>query len=78
VAPIGDLTFVLSQFGDTLLVAIADAAFQTDTAAPIWLTFDQRPLHLFDAETERSLERDETTSRAASRRGAVPACISGA
>ena len=73
--PTGDPTFVRIRFGDMLLVVSTDATFQTDTVVPIWLTFDQWPVHLFDTATERSLERDETTSRAASRRGAAPVCI---
>jgi multiple sugar transport system ATP-binding protein len=52
VEPTGDLTFVHITLGDHLLVASAAAEFRSAPDAPIWLTFDQEHLHLFDAETE--------------------------
>ncbi len=52
VEPTGDLTFVNNTLGDHLLVASAAAEFRSVPDAPIWLTFDQEHLHLFDAETE--------------------------
>ena len=52
VEPTGDLTYVHVKLGEHLLVASADAGFRADPDAPIWITFDQEHLHLFDAETE--------------------------
>jgi multiple sugar transport system ATP-binding protein len=56
VEPTGDLTYVHFRLGDYLLVASTDAGFRAAPDAPIWLQFDQDHLHLFDAETEQSLE----------------------
>jgi multiple sugar transport system ATP-binding protein len=55
VEPTGDLTYVHVRLGDHLIVASADAGFRADPDSPIWLTFDQEHLHLFDAETEQLL-----------------------
>jgi multiple sugar transport system ATP-binding protein len=55
VEPTGDLTYVHVKLGDHLLVASADADFRADPDSPIWITFDQAHLHLFDAETEQLL-----------------------
>jgi multiple sugar transport system ATP-binding protein len=55
VEPTGDLTYVHIQLGSHLLVASADADFRAAPDSPIWLTFDQEHLHLFDAETEQLL-----------------------
>jgi multiple sugar transport system ATP-binding protein len=55
VEPTGDLTYVHVRLGDHLLVASADAAFRADPDSPLWLTFDQDNLHLFDANTEQLL-----------------------
>jgi multiple sugar transport system ATP-binding protein len=55
VEPTGDLTYVHVKLGDHLLVASADADFRALPDSPIWLTFDQEHLHLFDAETEQRL-----------------------
>jgi multiple sugar transport system ATP-binding protein len=71
VEPTGDLTFVHIQLGDTLLVASADAGFRANPDAPIWLTFDQRHLLLFDAETEQLLESGEPAVRTGARREAA-------
>jgi multiple sugar transport system ATP-binding protein len=55
VEPTGDLTYVHVKLGDHLLVASADADFRAAPDSPIWLTFDQEHLHLFDAESEQRL-----------------------
>ncbi len=55
VEPTGDLTYVHIKLGDHLIVASNHADFRAAPDAPIWLTFDQEHLHLFDAETEQRL-----------------------
>jgi multiple sugar transport system ATP-binding protein len=56
VEPTGDLTYVHLKLGDQLLVASNHADFRAAPDAPIWIMFDQDHLHLFDTETELSLE----------------------
>ena len=56
VEPTGDLTFVHLRLGDHLMVASDHADFRAAPDAPIWITFDQDHLHLFEAETELTLE----------------------
>ena len=55
VEPTGDLTFVHVSLGKHLLVASTEPGFRSQPDAPIWITFDQEHLHLFDAETEQRL-----------------------
>jgi multiple sugar transport system ATP-binding protein len=72
VEPTGDLTYVHVKLGEHLLVASTGAGFQAAPDAPLWLTFDQQHLHLFDAETELALPSDGSTSRTGVRREAAP------
>jgi multiple sugar transport system ATP-binding protein len=67
VEPTGDITFVHVALGDHLLVASTDPGFRSPPDAPIWLTFDQEHLHLFDAETEQRLAEHEAPARAHAR-----------
>jgi multiple sugar transport system ATP-binding protein len=71
VEPTGDLTYVHVRLGENLLVASASPEFRAAPDAPIWLTFDQDHLHLFDAETEQLLEGDGTPAQAGARREAA-------
>jgi multiple sugar transport system ATP-binding protein len=71
VEPTGDLTFVHVQLGNHLLVASSSPEFRAQPDAPIWLTFDQDHLHLFDAETELRLERGAPSARIAVEREAA-------
>ena len=71
VEPTGDLTFVHLRLGDLLLVASDDAAFRADPDAPIWITFDQDHLHLFDAKTELALGAIDTSTVGARRESAA-------
>jgi multiple sugar transport system ATP-binding protein len=71
VEPTGDLTFVHVQLGNHLLVASTSPEFRAQPDAPIWLTFDQDHLHLFDAETELRLEREAPAAKIAVEREAA-------
>ena len=55
VEPTGDLTYVHVRLGHELLVASEDADFRADLDDPIWITFDQEHLHLFDSATDTAL-----------------------
>jgi multiple sugar transport system ATP-binding protein len=68
VEPTGDLTFVHIQLGGHLLVASTSPDFRAAPDSPIWLSFDQDHLHLFDAETEQRLSQGESAARIESRR----------
>jgi multiple sugar transport system ATP-binding protein len=70
VEPTGDLTFVHVKLGEYLLVASADSGFRAAPDSPLWITFDQQHLHLFDAESEQLLERAGTPLTIASRQPA--------
>jgi multiple sugar transport system ATP-binding protein len=65
IEPTGDLTFVHVQLGKHLLVASSSPEFRAQPDVPIWLTFDQDHLHLFDAETELRLEREAPAAKIA-------------
>jgi multiple sugar transport system ATP-binding protein len=56
IEPTGDLTYAHIQLGGHLLVASSHAGFRAAPDAPIWITFDQDHMHLFDVETEQLLE----------------------
>jgi multiple sugar transport system ATP-binding protein len=71
VEPTGDLTFVHLRLGDHLMVASDHADFRAAPDAPIWITFDQDHLHLFEAETELSLENAEAPRVGARREAAA-------
>jgi multiple sugar transport system ATP-binding protein len=71
VEPTGDLTFVHLKLGDHLLVASDHADFRAAPDAPIWVTFDQEHLHLFDAETELSLADGGMPARVSGQREAA-------
>ncbi|MGH2614638.1 MAG: ABC transporter ATP-binding protein [Thermomicrobiales bacterium] len=70
VEPTGDLTYVHFRLGEYILVASNDAGFRAAPDAPIWVKFDQDHLHLFDAETQQSLE-DAGSPRVGVRREAA-------
>lgn len=55
VEPTGDLTYVHVRLGDQIVVASAPADFRAAFDEPIWLSFDQSHLHLFDAQTQMAL-----------------------
>src|SRR5215218_8406215 len=55
VEPTGDLTYVHVRLGEQLVVASAPADFRAAFDEPIWLSFDQSHLHLFDAATQMAL-----------------------
>jgi multiple sugar transport system ATP-binding protein len=71
VEPTGDLTYVHLKLGSNLLVASNHADFRAAPDAPIWITFDQEHLHLFDAETEQLLEDAGMPLRMSARRQAA-------
>jgi multiple sugar transport system ATP-binding protein len=71
VEPTGDLTYVHLKLGGNLLVASTHADFRAAPDAPIWITFDQDHLHLFDAETEQLLEDAGMPLRVSARRQAA-------
>jgi multiple sugar transport system ATP-binding protein len=71
VEPTGDLTYVHLKLGSNLLVASTHADFRAAPDAPIWITFDQEHLHLFDAETEQLLEDAGMPLRVSARRQAA-------
>jgi multiple sugar transport system ATP-binding protein len=71
VEPTGDLTYVHLSLGNHLLVASTGAEFRAQPDQPIWITFDQNHLHLFDAETEQRLLSDEATAPISPRREAA-------
>ena len=56
VEPTGDITYVHVILGDEVLVASTTESFQAGPDQTIWLDFDSERVHLFDAETELSLE----------------------
>jgi multiple sugar transport system ATP-binding protein len=55
VEPTGDLTYVHIRLGDRIIVASTDPDFHAVADDPVWITFDQTRLHLFDAQTEKAL-----------------------
>jgi len=55
VEPTGDLTYVHVRLGEQLVVASAPADFRAAFDEPIWVSFDQSHLHLFDAATQIAL-----------------------
>jgi multiple sugar transport system ATP-binding protein len=62
VEPTGDLTYVHVRLGEQLVVASAPADFRAAFDEPIWLSFDQSHLHLFDAATQVALPAVGTSS----------------
>jgi len=53
--PTGDLTYVYINLGSTVIVASAGNDFTADPDDPIWVTFDQNHMHLFDTASELNL-----------------------
>ncbi len=64
VEPTGDLTYVHVRLGQQLVVASTDADFRANPDDPIWLTFEQEHLHLFDTATDTALLGTEATEPA--------------
>jgi multiple sugar transport system ATP-binding protein len=62
VEPTGDLTYVHLRLGEELVVASAPADFRAAFDEPVWLTFDQPHLHLFDATTQMTLPAADGSS----------------
>jgi multiple sugar transport system ATP-binding protein len=52
VEPTGDLTYVHLKIGEIIVVASAPADFRAPFDESVWLEFDQRHLHLFNARTQ--------------------------
>jgi multiple sugar transport system ATP-binding protein len=55
VEPTGDITYVHVRLGRETLVISVPPAVRLTPDAPVWLTFEQDRLHLFDAATGRAL-----------------------
>jgi multiple sugar transport system ATP-binding protein len=55
IEPTGDLTYVHIRLGDLIIVGSADPEFHATADDPVWVTFDQSRMHLFDAQTEQAL-----------------------
>ena len=47
--PTGDLTYVYINLGSSVIVASAGNDFSANADDPIWVAFDQKQMHLFDA-----------------------------
>jgi len=71
VEPTGDLTFVHVQLGKHLLVASTSPEWRAQPDVPIWITFDQDHVHVFDAETEQRLEPEAPAARIGIKREAA-------
>ncbi len=55
VEPTGDITFVHANLGESMLVFSVMPGTSLSADDKIWLSFDQRQMHLFDGETEQAL-----------------------
>jgi len=67
VEPTGDVTFVHFRIGEHILAASVDPTFQISADAPIWVDFDQRNIHLFDAQSKATLATDHAAVTAGTR-----------
>ena len=56
VEPTGDITFVHVQIGPATLVVSVTPDIRLAANQPIWVTFDQERIHLFDGKTEMALK----------------------
>jgi len=55
VEPTGDLTYAHVHLGKSAIVVSADPQMRLHADQPVWVEFDQRRLHLFDAATRQRL-----------------------
>jgi multiple sugar transport system ATP-binding protein len=55
VEPTGDLTYAHVNLGASVVVVSTDPQMKLRADQPVWIEFDQRRLHLFDAETRQRL-----------------------
>ena len=55
IEPLGDRTYVDVQLGKTTLKVRADADFVGKSGETVYIQFDTDRIHLFDAETERTI-----------------------
>ena len=55
IEPTGDLTYVYINLGSHVLVSSAPSSYQGKADDPIWISFDQDHMHLFDANTDLAL-----------------------
>jgi multiple sugar transport system ATP-binding protein len=55
VEPTGDITFAYVSLGSTALVVSVAPSIVLSPDCPVWLTFDQERLHLFDGTTQQAL-----------------------
>ena len=67
VEPTGDVTFVHFRVGEHILAASVDPTFQISADEPIWVDFDQRNIHLFDAQSKATLATDHAAVTAGAR-----------
>ena len=55
VEPTGDLTYAHVYLGKTLVVVSVDPLLRLTADQPVWISFDQDRLHLYDASTQNRL-----------------------
>ncbi len=67
VEPTGDVTFVHFRIGEHILAASVDPSIQISADEPIWVDFDQRNIHLFDAQSKATLATDHVAVTAGAR-----------
>ncbi len=67
VEPTGDVTFVHFRIGEHILAASVDTSLQISADEPIWVDFDQRNIHLFDAQSKATLAPDHVAVTAGAR-----------
>ena len=56
VEPTGDITYMHVRLGAASIVVSVPPGIRFAPNAPVWITFDQQKLHLFDDETGMSLQ----------------------
>jgi multiple sugar transport system ATP-binding protein len=55
IEPTGDITYVYVSLGRTSLVASVPPSAELALDAPVWLSFDQEKMHLFDGRSQKAL-----------------------
>jgi multiple sugar transport system ATP-binding protein len=55
VEPTGDITFAQIYLGSAIVIVSVDPNFAIEPDEPVWVSFDQERIHLFDGETQQAL-----------------------
>jgi multiple sugar transport system ATP-binding protein len=55
VEPTGDITFAQIYLGSAIVIVSVDPNFAIQPDEPVWVSFDQNRIHLFDGETQQAL-----------------------